>query len=52
VVDVDTVLARAGADRLKYDVAHLNAEGCRVVAGEVVRILEDIGCLPAPEVRQ
>lgn len=52
IVDVDTVLARAGADRLKYDLLHLTAEGCRLVTQEVVRILEDVGCLPSAEVRQ
>ena len=52
VVDVDAVLARAGADQLKYDVLHLTAEGCRLVAQEVVRILEDVGCLTSAEVRQ
>jgi hypothetical protein len=43
VVDVDAVVARAGADRLKLDAFHLTAEGCRRVAEEVVRILEDVG---------
>jgi hypothetical protein len=51
IVDVDTILARAGAARLKYDAGHLTSEGCRLVADEVVRILEDVGCLP-PEVPQ
>jgi hypothetical protein len=43
VIDVDAILARAGADRLKLDAVHLNAEGCRLVAGEVIRVLEDLG---------
>jgi hypothetical protein len=43
VIDVDGVLARAGADRLRYDAMHLNAEGCRLVAEEVVRVLDDLG---------
>lgn len=43
VIDVDAILARAGADRLKLDAVHLNAEGCRLVAGEVVRVLGDLG---------
>jgi hypothetical protein len=43
VIDVDGVLARAGADRLMYDAMHLNAEGCRLVAEEVVRVLDDLG---------
>lgn len=45
IVDVDAVIARHGADRLKIDPFHLNAEGCRLVTEEVVRILEDCGCL-------
>ena len=43
VIDVDAILARAGADRLKLDAVHLSAEGCRLVAGEVIRVLEDLG---------
>jgi hypothetical protein len=43
VIDVDAILARAGADRLKLGAVHLSAEGCRLVAGEVVRVLEDLG---------
>jgi lysophospholipase L1-like esterase len=46
IIDVDTVLARAGADRLKIDTIHLNGEGSRLVAGEVVRVLDDLGMLP------
>lgn len=45
IVDVDSVLARAGAARLKHDVMSLTADGCRIVAEEVVRILSDLGCL-------
>jgi hypothetical protein len=47
IVDVDGVLARAGAERLKVDALHLTAEGCRLVAAEVVRILDDLGCFAA-----
>lgn len=43
VVDVDAVVARAGADRLKLDAFHLTAEGCRRVAEEAVRVLDDLG---------
>ena len=43
VIDVDGVLARAGADGLMYDPMHLNAEGCRLVTEEVARVLEDLG---------
>lgn len=49
IVDVDAVLARAGADRLKADALTLNAEGCRLVAEEVLRILEDLGCFALAE---
>lgn len=44
VVDVDALVARAGADRLKIDPIHLTAEGYRLVALEVTRILQDLGC--------
>jgi len=44
VVDVDAVVARGGAERLKLDAVSLTAEGCRLVCEEVVRILEDLGC--------
>ena len=43
IVDVDAVVARGGADRLKLDALHLNAEGCRLVAGEAVRVMDDLG---------
>lgn len=49
IVDVDAIVARAGADRLKYDALHLTGEGCRAVAEEVLRVLEDLACLPAAE---
>lgn len=45
IVDVDRIVACAGADRLKVDLFHLTAEGWRLLAEEVVRILEDRGCL-------
>ena len=43
IVDVDSVAGKAGADRLKIDVFHLNGEGARLVAEEVVRVLQDYG---------
>ena len=46
IIDVDAIVARAGADRMKIDALHLTGEGCRVVAEEVVRVLDDLGCLP------
>ena len=45
IVDVDSILARAGADKLKIDAMHLTADGYRLVAEEVVRILIDLGVL-------
>jgi lysophospholipase L1-like esterase len=49
IVDVDTIIARSGADRLKIDAMHLTADGYRLVAEEVVRVLTDLGTVPAPE---
>jgi len=43
VIDVDATLSRAGADRLRYDPMHLNAEGCRIVSEEVAGVLEELG---------
>jgi len=45
IVDVDTVLARAGADALKLDMMHLTPQGYRLVAEETVNVLEDLGVL-------
>ena len=49
IVDVDMIFARSGADRLKIDAVHLTAEGCRLVAEEVVRVLEDLGLFARTE---
>jgi hypothetical protein len=49
IIDVDAVVARAGSDRMKYDATHLTGEGCRAVAEEVVRVLDDLGRLPSAE---
>jgi hypothetical protein len=51
VIDVDAILARAGADRSKLDALHLTAAGCRLVAAEVVRVLEDLGLFQPAETR-
>jgi hypothetical protein len=51
IVDVDMIVARGGADRLKIDALHLTAEGCRLVAEEVLRILEDLGLLTVAEMQ-
>jgi hypothetical protein len=49
IVDVDRVVARVGADQVKIDAVHLNEQGCRLVAEEVVRILADVGVLSVAE---
>jgi hypothetical protein len=49
IIDVDTIIARSGADRLKVDAMHLTPEGYRLVAEEVVRVLGDLGVLPVVE---
>lgn len=49
IVDVDRIVAQHGAREMKFDVTHLTAAGCRAVAGEVIRILEDLGCIPPLE---
>ena len=43
IVDVESVVAKAGADRVKLDVNHLTGDGNRLVAEEAVRVLEDYG---------
>jgi hypothetical protein len=43
IIDVDSLLARKGADALKLDPLHLTPEGHQLVAEEVVRVLEDVG---------
>ncbi len=45
IIDVDALVAKAGADRLKLDAFHLTAEGYRLIAEEVVRVLDDLGIL-------
>jgi hypothetical protein len=49
IVDVDAIVARGGADLLKLDAFHLTAEGCRYVAEEVVRVLDELGAFAARE---
>ena len=51
IIDVDSVVARAGADRMKLDAVHLTGDGCRAVAEEVVRVLDDLGCLTLQRAR-
>ncbi len=51
IIDVDTIIARAGAEAHKLDAVHLMPTGYRLVAEEVVRVLTDLGILEAkPEV--
>jgi hypothetical protein len=45
IIDVDSLVARKGADALKLDTVHLNPPGHRLVAEEVVRVLGDLGVL-------
>lgn len=49
IVDVDAILARAGADKLKHDAIHLAPEGYALIAEEVVRVLEDLGVFEPSE---
>ncbi|HEY1725742.1 MAG TPA: SGNH/GDSL hydrolase family protein [Steroidobacteraceae bacterium] len=46
IVDVDRIVAQFGARHLKFDPIHFNAEGCRLVCEETLRILDDHGVLP------
>ncbi len=45
IIDVDSLLARQGADGLKLDMVHLTPAGYRLVAEEVVRVLGESGLL-------
>jgi hypothetical protein len=49
IIDVDAIVARAGADRAKLATVHLTAEGCRLVAEEVVCVLDELGCFTPAE---
>ncbi len=49
IIDVDSVIARIGADHAKYDAMHLTGAGCRAVAEEVVWALGDLGRLDDAE---
>jgi lysophospholipase L1-like esterase len=46
IVDVDSIIGRAGADNYKIDAMHLTPDGYRLVAEEVVRVLDDLGVIP------
>ena len=43
IIDIDSVLARKGTDAFKIDALHLTPPGYRLVAEEVVRVLDDLG---------
>jgi len=45
IVDIDALVARHGADTLKLDAFHLTPQAYRLVAEEVVRVLDDLGVL-------
>jgi len=45
IIDVDSLVARKGADILKIDTVHLTPEGFRFVTEEVVRVLGELGVL-------
>ncbi len=47
IIDVESLVARVGANALKLDMVHLTPAGYRLVAVEVVRVLEDLGVLDA-----
>ncbi|GBQ87141.1 hypothetical protein AA13595_2085 [Gluconacetobacter johannae DSM 13595] len=49
IVDVDAVIARHGADKLKLDTFHLTPEGYRRVAEDAVRVLDDLGVFDSAE---
>jgi lysophospholipase L1-like esterase len=44
IIDVDRIVARAGPDQLKIDALHLTAGGYKLIAEEVVRVLDDYNC--------
>jgi hypothetical protein len=45
IIDVDTIIARHGGDALKVDAMHLTPAGYKLVAYEVVRVLDDVGLI-------
>jgi hypothetical protein len=45
IIDVDSIIGRAGADSCKIDAMHLTPGGYRLVAEEVVRVLDDLGVI-------
>ncbi len=49
IVDVDSLVARSGGEALKLDTTHLTPDGYRIVAEEVIRILDDLGRFSAED---
>jgi hypothetical protein len=49
IVDVERIAACAGAERVRVDLFHFTAEGYQLIAEEVVRILDERGCLDGLE---
>lgn len=47
IIDVDRIVAGAGARAVQRDTIHLSAEGCRLIAAEVARVLDDYGWWPS-----
>jgi hypothetical protein len=45
IIDVDSIIARHGADTLKLDAVHLMPKGYPLLAEEVVRVLNDLNVL-------
>jgi GDSL-like Lipase/Acylhydrolase family len=45
IVDVDSIIGRAGADTYKIDAMHLTPDGYRIIAEEVARVLHDLGVI-------
>lgn len=45
IVDIDMLVARHGADTMKHDAIHLTPQAYRLAAGEVIRVLDDLGVL-------
>jgi lysophospholipase L1-like esterase len=43
IIDVDTLVAQHGAATMKLDAVHLSPKAYRLVAEEVVRVLDDLG---------
>lgn len=45
IIDIDSLLARKGADQIKLDMVHVTPDGQRLIAEEVVRVLADLNAL-------